>query len=71
MATKNEQPMKLYVWRDVLTDWSSGVIVAMAHDVEEARQLARQQLETWNHHEVDKRPSVHRQPAAAVCHGGG
>lgn len=32
--------MKLYVWTDVLRDWSSGMIVALAPDLEEALAVA-------------------------------
>ena len=33
-------PMKLFIWsRGVLTDWSDGMAVAMAEDVEHARVL--------------------------------
>ena len=31
--------MKLYVWEDVLTDWTSGIMFAIADSVEEAREL--------------------------------
>lgn len=31
--------MKLYVWDGVLTDYSSGIMVALAHSVAEARDM--------------------------------
>jgi hypothetical protein len=33
--------VKIFVWRGdgVLQDWTSGMIVALAHDVEEAREV--------------------------------
>jgi hypothetical protein len=31
--------MKLYIWEDVLVDWSSGVIFALAENEEEAREV--------------------------------
>jgi hypothetical protein len=36
-----EKPIyKMYVWEDVLTDYTSGVVVVMAKSVEEARKIA-------------------------------
>jgi hypothetical protein len=32
--------MKLFVWEDVLTDYTSGMVVAIAKDVDEARRVA-------------------------------
>lgn len=34
--------LKLFLWRDVLKDYTSGVIFALAHNIEEARQCALQ-----------------------------
>jgi hypothetical protein len=31
--------MKLYVWEDVLRDYTAGMIVALAHDLDEAIAL--------------------------------
>lgn len=31
--------MKLYVWQDVLYDYTPGMIVALAHDLDEAMSL--------------------------------
>ena len=36
-----KQLMKLYVWEDVLWDYSHGMIVALAPDMEAALKLAR------------------------------
>lgn len=36
---KRTKPLKLFVWRDVLTDWTSGVMFAYAPDVETARRM--------------------------------
>ena len=33
--------MRLYIWDDVLTDYSSGIMFALAHSVDEARDLLR------------------------------
>lgn len=39
-STMSKQELKLFVWEDVLTDWSSGIIFALAPDVDTARRLA-------------------------------
>jgi hypothetical protein len=31
--------LKLFVWEDILCDYSCGIAVAMAHDVDEAREV--------------------------------
>jgi len=33
--------LKLYIWRDVLTDWSSGIVFVLAPSVEAARNAVR------------------------------
>ena len=37
--TIQKKPLKLYVWHDVLTDWTHGVMVALAPDAETARRM--------------------------------
>jgi hypothetical protein len=32
-------PLKLFVWEDVLSDYTPGVAFALAHDADEARRL--------------------------------
>jgi hypothetical protein len=34
-----KRKLKLYVWDGVLTDYTSGMIVAMAYDIDHARRL--------------------------------
>ena len=34
----NEEELKMYVWEDVLCDYSCGVMFALAHNVDEARR---------------------------------
>jgi hypothetical protein len=36
---KKEESLKLYVWRGVLRDYTSGMIFALAESIEQARQL--------------------------------
>jgi len=35
--------MKLYVWEYVLTDYTDGIMFALANSVEEARELIRKE----------------------------
>lgn len=37
--------MNLYVWTDVLTDYSSGMVVALAPDMDTALKMAREKDE--------------------------
>jgi len=39
-----DDTLKLFVWHNVLTNWASGVMFVLAHDVDEARKLL---LEDW------------------------
>jgi hypothetical protein len=67
--------LKLYVWEGVLTDYSSGIAFALAHNVKEARKLV---LQAWVNpddkvfqKELQAKPKVHRAPAGYAQSGGG
>ena len=76
---------RLYVWREVLTDNTDGLAVAVARTVEEARELLRREvvgedgLREFNPFacqetrgcELDAEPEVHELPACAWVYGGG
>ena len=67
---------KLYVWRDVLTDYTSGIAVAAATSVEEARSVLVQQADDYEvaplARDIAKAPDrVLELPAGAHCWGGG
>jgi len=57
--------LNLYVWEDVLENYTFGVIFAFAHSVEEARSLIATK-ESWNQkcyeEEMAKPPQVITQP---------
>jgi len=64
--------LKLYVWEGVLTDWTSGIVVALAESVEQARELIREKDPVAMHTgELDLEPEVIESPAAFVVWGGG
>ena len=67
---------KLYVWDDVLTDNTSGIAVAVAETVEQARATILAKAEGYEKKELAKdiaeEPNeVLDLPAAAYCWGGG
>lgn len=69
--------LKLFVWRDVLVDNTSGIAIAMAHDEIEARKVLadsaqEQWIKDWLLREIGKPPTeVHDVPAGAFVMGGG
>jgi hypothetical protein len=68
--------LKLYVWENVLTDYTDGVMFALAESVEEARSLI---LTEWGYTEskgtvwqdLQKEPQIVETPAGFLCWGGG
>lgn len=65
--------MKLFVWRDVLTDYSSGLAVALAEDVTQARGMLTATGDFRNPSDLAKDPEEHPvdEPFVAYVHGGG
>lgn len=70
------KPLKLYVWEDVLEDWSAGVMFALAQDADHARELIRLRagngIGPHSHLHVDlaREPRVIEQPEGFVVWGG-
>jgi len=76
--------MKLFVWQGdgVLQNWTSGIMIALAHDVDEARTLIRERHamtagymadnEQWLIWGLWLEPTVHSidEPIAFLEHGG-
>lgn len=63
--------LKLFVWEDVLTDYTSGLMVALAHDVAEARELLRDKV-GYDSADIDREPThVVEEPSAFYVSGGG
>jgi hypothetical protein len=70
--------LQLYVWENVLTDYTDGVMFALASSEIEARKLLRKELgETqlkYNEHvlaDLAKRPRKITAPEAFAVYGGG
>jgi hypothetical protein len=64
---------KLYIWHDVLTDYTSGMAVALARNVEEARGLLAASGAYWGTDDLAKEPEVHpvNEPFCDYVRGGG
>jgi hypothetical protein len=65
--------MKLYLWRDVLRDYSAGMAFAIAGNVNEARGMLAATGEFHNAGDLAKEPEEHSldEPFCALVHGGG
>ncbi len=68
--------LKLYVWEDVLCDYTAGVMFALAPDVETARTMLRTKNlreNGWALPEEDlaKEPNCYTEPFALTLSGGG
>lgn len=70
----SEKPtMKLYVWENVLTDYTSGMMVAVASNVDEARARLLEECSYIPDEDLTKEPQVFDllRSVAFVCWGGG
>ena len=69
--------LKLFIWKEVLCDYTCGIIMAIAHDLEEARAvvIANQDewICDWLTREIDRiTPEVHDiAPISFYVTGGG
>jgi hypothetical protein len=65
--------MKVFVWEDVLTDYSSGLMVAIAQTVEEARDALLKECSYIPKGDLDQQPKEFdlSEPAVFLCWGGG
>ena len=57
--------LKLYVWDDCLQDYGTGLMVALASSVDEARELLRERIGyTPGDGSLETEPTVYDQPHA-------
>lgn len=65
--------MKLFVWTDVLTDYTSGIMFALAKDAEEARKLLREKCSYIPDADLGQTPDEYdlNTPLAFYIWGGG
>lgn len=66
-----ENILKLYVWEGVLTDYTDGVMFALAVSPEEARKLLLAQCSYLPKEDMDQEPKVYDTPVAFSLWGGG
>lgn len=65
--------MKLYLWRDVLCDYTCGMAFAIASSANEARGMLVASEAYFGSGDLAKEPEVHEltEPFCAYVHGGG
>lgn len=63
--------LKLYVWHEVLCDYTCGAMFALAESVEEARRLIVETGETIVDEDLEREPTVYETPVAFAIWGGG
>ena len=63
--------MKLYVWEHVLTDYTSGVMFALATSVEGARQTIIEDCEGIIVKDLESEPEVYTSVKGFAVWGGG
>lgn len=62
--------LKMFVWVDVLTNYTSGMMVALAHNVEEARTLLLAKCPHLPPEDLAKFPYEITKPEAFIVSGG-
>ena len=65
-----EKQLKLYVWEDVLTDYTPGIMFALAESPEEARELIREKCD-YVGEELEQEPECYETPVGFAVWGGG
>jgi len=63
--------LKLYVWENVLHDYTPGIMFALAPDVETARRLLRERCTYLPQEDIDREPAVCETPVAYFLYGAG
>lgn len=66
------KPMKVYVWKDCFTDYTSGLGVVIAPSLEKALEFLRKEI-GYAHADLAKAPKVYSlsKARAFFVHGGG
>ena len=65
-----KENLKLFVWEDVLYDYTAGMAVALAPNVEKARQMLLKKI-GYAYGDLLKKPKVRTAACAFYVHGGG
>ena len=67
---EDENKLKMFVWEHVLTDYTDGLMVALAHNVDEARELLTEEYDYIPYEDLEKEPDVYETPKAVLVWGG-
>lgn len=57
LRLRDHASLKVYVWTDILEDWTSGSAVVVAPNLRTARALLRKALPEFHQHEADNKPA--------------
>jgi len=67
--------LKLFVWENIRRDYTAGIGFAMAHDIDEARQMIKEQSQDWEWEaykgELMDEPKIYDKPYGTWISGGG
>ena len=66
-----KKKLKLYVWEDVLTDYTSGVMFALATSADEARSLILKKCDYVPSDDLAQEPKCIETPEGFAVWGGG
>jgi len=71
---KKQEQLKLFVWEGVLTDYTDGVMFALAHNIEEAKDLIRQKAGEYElkdiEYDLKNKPLIVKKPEGFYLFGG-
>jgi len=65
-----EKELKLFVWENILVNYTDGIMVALAPDVETARKLLLKRCEWLDKSDLYREPNVYTEQVAFVVWGG-
>lgn len=68
---KTKRPLRLYVWQPALTDYSDGVMFALARSPEHARKLILKKVDYVPEQEFNNPPRVVTKAEGFAIYGGG
>ena len=71
---KRRGKLRLYVWENVLCDYTCGVMFALAYSMDEARELCKKSADggSWVDEQLAAEPVVHEnEPYGLAVWGGG
>lgn len=67
-----QESLKMFVWNDVLTYWTSGMVCILAHNFEEAINIAKKDFESYIVENFAGKPyEVYSEPHGEYVYGGG